>query len=59
MGLYDIGVCVVLACFGLIGWVKGFSWQLVGVLTLLLCFTIAYPRSTSGGSYSASTLPRV
>jgi len=42
---FDIAVLAIVAFFGVIGWIRGFSWQLVGVATLVLGFTVAYPLS--------------
>ncbi|MCI0342669.1 MAG: CvpA family protein [Planctomycetales bacterium] len=45
MNPYDIAVLALLVVFGAIGYVRGLSWQVVGILTILLCFTVAYPLS--------------
>ncbi len=45
MNAYDIAVLALLVVFGAIGYVRGLSWQVVGILTILLCFTVAYPLS--------------
>lgn len=45
MSGFDIAVILIICFFAIIGWVRGFSWQLMGVLTIVLGFTVAYPLS--------------
>lgn len=45
MAIYDILVIFCLGFFGVVGWIRGLSWQLMGVLTIVLGFTMAYPLS--------------
>jgi len=45
MAIYDILVIFCLVFFGIVGWIRGLSWQLMGVLTIVLGFTVAYPLS--------------
>jgi hypothetical protein len=45
MAIYAILVIFCLLFFGIVGWIRGLSWQLMGVLTIVLGFTVAYPLS--------------
>ncbi|MHC5019088.1 MAG: CvpA family protein [Planctomycetota bacterium] len=56
MAIYDILVIFCLCFFGIVGWIKGLSWQLMGVLTIVLGFTVAYPLSSYLEPYAADWL---
>ncbi len=56
MAIYDILVIFCLLFFGVVGWFRGLSWQLMGVLTIVLGFTLAYPLSGMLQPYAADLL---